>query len=196
MRLRLPFFALPLVIFCLLTGSIGCDSAGSGADGETGRLRLFLTDAPFPFELVDSTNVILTRVELVPKADSLERIVLSDDTLMFNLLDLQGGITAAVADTMLPVGSYSQLRLFVHDARIVLVDESEFDLAIPSGAQSGLKILLNDLPIAPDSLTELTLDFDVAESFVVQGNPDTPAGIKGFTFKPVIKPLGFSIPEE
>ena len=32
----------------------------------------------------------------------------------------------------------------------------------------------------------LTLDFDVSKSFVVQGNPNTPAGIKGFLMKPTV----------
>ncbi len=38
----------------------------------------------------------------------------------------------------------------------------------------------------------MTLDFDLEKSFVVQGNPNTAAGIKGFHFKPVVKPLGYS----
>ena len=36
------------------------------------------------------------------------------------------------------------------------------------------------------------LDFDVSRSFVVQGNPSTPAGIKGFIFKPVIRAVNAS----
>jgi hypothetical protein len=39
---------------------------------------------------------------------------------------------------------------------------------------------------------ELLLDFDIHKSFVVQGNPDTPASINGFTFKPVIRAVNQS----
>ena len=38
----------------------------------------------------------------------------------------------------------------------------------------------------------MLLDFDVRKSFVVQGNPDTHAGIKGFHFKPVIRTINIS----
>ncbi len=189
------FLFLPLVIAVTVMGSIGCDSAGSN-DGlsavETGRFRLLLTDAPFPFDLVDSTIVEITRIELVSSTDSLGRLVISTDTMEFNLLDLQDGVTATLVDTLLPAGDYSQMRLFVEKARIILTDQSEFNLKIPSGSSSGLKILLSGLAIVPDSLTEVILDFDVSESFVVQGNPSTPAGIQGFIFKPVIKPIGFA----
>lgn len=189
------FLFLPLVIAVMVMGSIGCDSAGSN-DGfsavETGRFRLLLTDAPFPFDLVDSTIVEITRIELVSSTDSLGRLVISTDTMEFNLLDLQDGVTASLVDTLLPAGDYSQMRLFVEKARIILTDQSEFNLKIPSGSSSGLKILLSGLAIVPDSLTEVILDFDVSESFVVQGNPSTPAGIQGFIFKPVIKPIGFA----
>lgn len=189
------FLFLPLVIAVTVMGSIGCDSAGSN-DGlsavETGRFRLLLTDAPFPFDLVDSTIVEITRIELVSSTDSLGRLVISTDTMEFNLLDLQDGVTATLVDTLLPAGDYSQMRLFVEKARIILTDQSEFNLKIPSGSSSGLKILLSGLAIVPDSLTEVILDFDVSESFVVQGNPSTLAGIQGFIFKPVIKPIGFA----
>ncbi len=187
---------IPIFIFGLILTAIGCDStpADSGAlDSEQmGRLRLLLTDAPFPFELVDSTNVTITRIEMVPATDSLKRFVVSTDTVMFNLLDLQNGVTAVLADTTIPAGSYSQMRLLIQNARIVLIDSSEFDLKIPSGSTSGLKILLRGFEIGVDSLTEMTLDFDLEKSFVVQGNPSTPAGIKGFHFKPVIKPIGYA----
>jgi len=188
-------FLLPLLMTIMVIGSLGCDSSGSNdnfSDGEKGRFRLLLTDAPFPFDLVDSTNVVITRIELVSDTDSLGKLVISTDTMDFNLLDLQDGVTATLVDTLLPAGDYSQMRLLVGDARIILKDESEFFLKIPSGSSSGLKILLSGLTIAPDSLTEIVLDFDISKSFVVQGNPDTPAGIRGFIFKPVIKPIGYA----
>jgi (2Fe-2S) ferredoxin len=33
----------------------------------------------------------------------------------------------------------------------------------------------------------LVVDFDVSESFVIQGNPQTPAGIHGMLFKPTLR---------
>jgi hypothetical protein len=69
---------------------------------------------------------------------------------------------------------------------------------VPSGSQTGIKVKMEsmDLSLAPESVTDVTLDFDVSESFVVQGNTDTPAGISGFSFKPVVKPLSVVVGAE
>lgn len=66
-------------------------------------------------------------------------------------------------------------------------------MTVPSGAQSGLKIFINpSIEVVGGLTAELLLDFDVSRSFVPQGNMDTPAGIKGFNFTPVIKAANLS----
>ena len=42
------------------------------------------------------------------------------------------------------------------------------------------------LVIAPGETLVLLVDFDVDESFVIQGDPETPAGIYGALFTPTI----------
>jgi hypothetical protein len=37
--------------------------------------------------------------------------------------------------------------------------------------------------------TTLVVDFDVDQNFVIQGNPETPAGIIGMLFTPVLQEL-------
>lgn len=80
------------------------------------------------------------------------------------------------------------MRLYVSEASVVLKDSTTYDLTIPSGSQSGIKVFINpSITVVGNLSTELLLDFDVNQSFVVQGNPNTPAGINGFLFKPTIK---------
>ncbi|GIV60152.1 MAG: hypothetical protein KatS3mg043_1241 [Rhodothermaceae bacterium] len=185
-----------VAVLALVFGSLTrCDSLEESTAGARGTLQLYLTDAPFPFDLVDSANVTITRVDLVPAGDSSAIRTVSETTRTFNLLDLRGGVTALLADTTLEAGTYAQLRLIVREAAVVLKDGRRFDLQVPSGAQTGIKVLLDGFVIGADSLSTLTLDFDVSESFVVQGNPDTPAGIHGFLFKPVVRPLSTGVPE-
>jgi hypothetical protein len=92
-----------------------------------------------------------------------------------------------------PAGVYNQLRLIVDSASVVLKEgftfsdgvTTEMELAIPSGAQSGIKVtLLEPIQTEPDVLTEITVDADVEANFVIQGNPETPAGIQGILFTP------------
>ncbi|MDX2415029.1 MAG: carboxypeptidase-like regulatory domain-containing protein, partial [Bacteroidales bacterium] len=49
-----------------------------------------------------------------------------------------------------------------------------------------------DLRIVGGLTTELLLDFNLDKSFVLKGNINTPAGIKGFNFKPVIRAVNNS----
>ena len=59
---------------------------------------------------------------------------------------------------------------------------------MPSGTETGIKVLLNEFEIANDAdLVEVLIDFDVAASFVK-------AGASGqYIFKPVIKPLSLEV---
>ncbi|HUP00977.1 MAG TPA: DUF4382 domain-containing protein [Gemmatimonadota bacterium] len=170
-------------------GSSLTDPAQDLGEGR-GNLTVLLTDAPFPFELVSQANVSISRVDIVSANEGILTIAEGEQT--FNLLDLQNGVTAVLAQANLSAGTYPQIRLIVSSASVVLNDGATFDLFVPSGAQTGIKVLLPDFSVDAGGNVTLTLDFDVSESFVVMGNPDTPAGIQGFIFKPVVRPLGLA----
>jgi hypothetical protein len=67
-----------------------------------------------------------------------------------------------------PAGHYTQLRLIVQSASMVMEDGRTVPLVIPSGANTGLKVLSFDVP--RNSQTVLLLDFDVAQSVNLQGD--------------------------
>jgi hypothetical protein len=79
------------------------------------------------------------------------------------------------------------------DASVVMNDSTVFDLKIPSGSQSGIKINLPKFDFGTSDAVEITVDFNVEESFVVRGNPATVQEITGFIFKPVLKIDSFEI---
>jgi hypothetical protein len=186
-----------LIVFALAALSlIGCGgSAETG--GEMGTLVVKLSDAPFPVTLVDEANVTINKIEARNKSSEGNPFVtLSEELQTYNLLDLQNGVTAVLAVTEVPPGEYDLVRLHVSKASITLDDEEEttFDLTVPSGAQTGIKVFLDPpLTVAEAVTSALLLDFDVSQSFVVQGNPETPAGINGFHFKPVVRGANLSI---
>jgi hypothetical protein len=160
------------------------------AQQKSGNLVIKLTDAPFPTDLVAEANVTINKIDIrkTNEDDEYPFITLSEEEQSFNLLDLTNGVTAILSDTAIDSGSYNLIRLYVSDASIKLTDETVYDLKIPSGAQTGIKVFIDpEVTIEEDSAPEVILDFDVSRSFIVQGNPNTPAGIKGFIFKPTIK---------
>ena len=177
-------FILPLSLCLLLTVGVlsGCDSNDLDADNES-RVRILLTDAPAEFV---EANVLIERVELIGDDDRV--VLLADEPQPFDLLTLQDGITATLAETDIPDGNYHQIRVIVDEEASVLFDDGTVEaLKIPSGEQTGIKMNFPVLDI-DDDLIIVTIDFDVDASFVKRGNSG-----KGYIFKPVIKPLAISI---
>ncbi|HEX7070985.1 MAG TPA: DUF4382 domain-containing protein, partial [Rhodothermales bacterium] len=166
----------------LIAGSLAiaaCDSlSNDGSMDGGGRVRLLLTDAPFPFDLVAEARVTISSVELVGARGNV--ILLTDEDQTFNLLDLRDGVTAEIGEDVIEPGVYTHAQLWVTDAVVIFKDGRTFDLKVPSGR---IKVLLPGFEVDADGVTEATLDFDVSNSFVVRGNIQRP-NFRGFIFKP------------
>ena len=166
-----------------------------------GRMTVQLTDAPFPFDLVAQANVTIFKVDARLKGndgdgsteDGSNFVVLMEEEIPVDLLGLTGGITEELVDIDVPVGTYDLIRVYVKGIDVVLTDGRSFDLKVPSGEQSGIKIFIDPgITVATGLSTDLLLDFDVSRSFIAKGNIDTVAGITGFNFTPVIKASNLS----
>ena len=161
-------------------------------------IRVLLTDAPSDY--IAAASVDIGRVTLIPADDGAHIVLNEDGTDGFvDLLDFQGAATMPLAEAEIDPGTFGELRMIVEAARVELIEgytfrdgSTEMDLTVPSGAQSGLKLKLqNDEDGGPVEFVPgesvLVLDFDVSQSFVLRGNPDTPAGVHGVNFKPAIR---------
>lgn len=173
-----------------------CSGTTDSPNG-TVNLKVQLTDAP-SVEF-DSAIVYISSVTLIPVEG--DRIVITEDGGRFDLLELQNGVTAELGDVDIPAGDYSELRLVVDSAYVGLAEPYEFEdgstersLKVPSGSQSGIKVKLSSadagsmvpfVSITDDAV--LVVDFDVSQNFKIQGNPNTPAGLKGVLFTPVLR---------
>lgn len=172
----------PVLVLLPLAALVGlaCDS-GTGLSGDQAQVQVLLTDAPDP--RIGSAEVSISRVYLLPstgEADGEPGVDLfndADNPQVYDLLDLQGGITANLTDAVgVEPGTYQQLRLVVDGAEITLAEgftfesgESSKALFVPSGMETGIKVQLAE-PIAADAggLTIVTVDFDVGQNFIIQ----------------------------
>lgn len=153
--------------------------SGCGIGGDnTGRLSMSLTDKPTH----DYKEVWVTIQDIyVHKEDDPEgawtKVLDVNKTL--NLLTLANGVRYELGLVDLDPGHYSQMRLMIGAVNsddpgrpanyIVDTKDQAHDLKIPSGVQSGVK-LVQGFDINENSTTELIFDFDVAASIVATGN--------------------------
>lgn len=188
LKLILGIFAVLGILF-----STGCKDLDDVND-QKGNLVIKLTDAPFPVAMIDAATVFINKVEIRKACECDEEespfVVLAefDPPEEFNLLELRNGVTADLVETEIEAGDYDLIRLYVDHAGLKVKDGEDYLLKVPSGAQTGIKIFMEPaLQVAGGLSTDVLLDVNVDSSFILKGNMNSPAGIKGFNFKPVIR---------
>ena len=190
MKLKLVFTSILSMVFLLF----GCSDNNDTANGGTGTLSIQLTDAPFFYDMVAEANVTIFKIDARYKgavetdsvsADGNSFITLSEEEVPINLLELTNGITENLVNLEVPAGTYDLVRVYVKGVNVILNDGTVYDLNVPSGEQTGIKVFIQPGLVVQGGLSsDLLLDFDVSKSFVAKGGRNN---LSGFNFKPVIK---------
>ncbi len=178
-----------LGVFLTFFGLTSCsNSPGVDVEGN-GTLRVVLMDAPTQLKAVESLDVVFEKV-LVHRSSDAEPsddgwfVVLSDtlpvESRTFDLLQLVNGVFANLGEVELEAGNYTQIRIMLESATLI-VDGTPQNLFIPSGAQTGIK-LVGGFTIDPNVITEIAVDFDVARSL-----HETPPGSGNYILRPTIR---------
>jgi hypothetical protein len=159
--------ALGLVVSAGIYLLAGC-SADRQTGAQLGHISVRLTDAPGDFEQV---NLVVTEVSLHRDgdADGAWETLKLDSTTTFDLIQLQGGVLARLADGEVPAGHYTQVRLHLADGSNVVVNGTTYPLKVPSGMESGYK-LIGAFDVPAGGAVDLTVDFDAARSVHRTGN--------------------------
>ena len=175
--------AAPLLV---IAGAAACGDGNGPSDQGTVVVRL--TDAPS--DDLQSATIYISEVSLIPGGATGDGEIISTAEQSFDLLTLQNGVTATLATASVPTGTYSQVRLLVDSARVVLKPGKTFSdgsntikLLVPSGSQTGIKVVFSPPVEVTEGQTVLVVDFDVSRSFVFQGPANNPTGM---LFKPVL----------
>lgn len=171
-----------LLIICMAFAGSILVSCNSNDDNTVASYpyQVRLTDAPGDY---DAVNIDVKSVQVHTSANANDSdngwTTLSTNARTYDLVRLTNGKDTLLANTTLPYGKVSQIRLILGDNNTVTQDGKTYPIKTPSGQQSGLKINVNQ------TLTEgvtyvVTLDFDASRSIVEKGNGD-------FSLKPVIR---------
>lgn len=205
MKMKNLIYGLGILLAGLM---VGCNNNPDNLDQDPsgpGKVILKITDAPFPAELVAEANVTIDWVQLgkieptedgEKTDDQFYTIELVEETT-FNLLELSNGISEVLGEAEVPAGEYDEIRMHVTSASIVLTDGTEYDMKVPGGSSSGLKVkVIPAILVDNGTPSEILLDFDVSRSFVAKGNYNAKKGInniKGFNFKPVVRAVNTAV---
>ena len=145
---------------CILAFSLAIISVCScKKEGKTAPVRFLLTDKPAAY---DSVNVHIIAIRVQVNHDDEAWIPINTKDSIYNLLDLQNGITTLIAQDTIPAGVLQQVRFVLGDGNKVVVNGISYPLATPSAEESGLKIKIGQA--LNETLNTFTLDFNVALS--------------------------------
>jgi len=143
------------------------------------KIEVRIHDTPFKLQgkTVEELNITIIRMD-IENIDGSVFTILNEERSM-NILEIAKSNPVVLSNVSISPGEYSQLRLVLKDNSTIKVDGEVFDIKIPSGEQSGLK-LNGTFNIVSGKLFRLDLDF-VAEESVLWTKG------QGYKLKPVIK---------
>ena len=170
------FIIKSFAAICIIATVVSCNKSS-----KTAVLAISMTDQPVDF---DSVNVEITDVQIHfsqgDSANPSDWASLATNAGVYNLLELQNGVTAALTNPDdIPVGKLQQMRLILGSNNYVVIDSVVHPLEISSQDKTGIKINLKTEVTANDSI-EILIDFDASQSIIEKGTGQ-------FMLKPVIK---------
>jgi hypothetical protein len=155
---------IELVLLLSVVLVCGCERNKEVVGSSDGRLNVYLTDSPAVY---DAVNIVIREVAV--QGDDSGWFVLNDSVRTFNLLSLTNGAWKLLGATALKPGHYTQIRLIADSGSNVVVNGVTHSLIIPSGMETGIKII-HEFDIQADFTYDLMLDFDVSRSIQQLGN--------------------------
>ena len=168
-QVRLSLLTLLLACAALSLGACGGSNAGSASAmpaQNMAHMRLAVADAP----LDGATHVVVvfTAIELTGNGGNPVTITFPTPKSI-DLMTQSGTASAVLFDQPIPSGSYGQIRLMVladgtgNNSYVQLVDGSVHGLLVPSGAETGLK-LVSGFTVPSSGVADYTIDFDLRKA--------------------------------
>ncbi len=188
------------ILFLFLLSA--CGGGGESSSSNTGKLSIRLTDASSDeyaavYVTIDNVQVHLGDVDGEGDGDN-NWISVATPQKTYNLLELVNGVMEQLGVADLQPGIYTQMRIYLgllnpddelnllgdpHPFPNYVIDKDDDDvheLKVPSGYQTGIKIV-REFEIVAGLTVDLVLDFDAAASVVKAGNSGQ------YLLKPTIK---------
>jgi len=184
---------LTLALFAVATIAVACyvDDTSPLNSGANPLAKVLITDAPFPFDTVQSVNVYIVRVAVSTQPDTgdspndLNWVTVTEPRRQVNLLALQRGDTALLGAGEIPAGQYKAVRLILNTDLSEGIRYTDGQSALVHWNGTGEQAIHAFVEAAVDVPAEgadIVIDFDVGRSFHYND-----LGDGGFNFFPWIR---------
>ena len=199
MKLHKSLMIISVLMISALLSACSSGGGGDSSSGETGTVAMSLTDAMS--NKFNAVYVTIDDVQVHLKGNGngnngWTSVSTPNLPKTFNLYELTNGVREEIGLADLEAGDYTQMRLIIgdepdnginlfseahpHANYVIDSDDSYQELKIPSGYQTGLKIV-HGFTISANQTTELILDFHAEKSVIVAGNGEN------WHLKPTVK---------
>ena len=173
---------------CLALPLAAC---GGGSPSSSATLNLGVTDGP-----VDSASAVVvsfTGVELQPSGGGNPVTFNFNTPQTINLLNEQNGNEASLLNgAAVPAGNYAWIRLLLNVAAdgtvansYIEINGAQYPLMIPSGAQTGLK-LVQGFTMTANHVADFTIDFMLQQSITAPPG-QTSGGTQDYILRPALR---------
>lgn len=168
-RIALSAFAVAV----LIGGACYQDDAIGVVAGTRSVAKVLVTDAPFPFDNVQSVNVYIisiaasTQPDTGSTPDSMQWVTITAPHRRIDLLTLQQGATTLLGEGEIPAAQYRAVRLIIDtDSSDVRFADSSAAVVHWGGAgRQAIHAFVEAAVAVPEQGAEIVIDFDVGRSF-------------------------------
>jgi hypothetical protein len=174
----------------LLAVSVLLGACSGGGSGPAGSVSLGLTDTPV--DTAQKVVISVTGVAFKPAGGGPE-VIENFQPRSIDLLQYQNGKTAILLqNTPMDPGRYQWIRLIINavpnvqDSYIQLNTGEQCELNVPSGAETGLK-MIQPIDVPTQGSLALTVDFNVQKSVHMPGGPSADACAAGYILRPTLR---------
>ncbi len=182
-RLRtaaLAFLALPLA------------ACGGGSSSSSATMNLGITDGPVTS--ASAVVVSFTGVELQPSGGGNPVTFNFNSPQTIDLLNEQNGNEASLlSGVSVPAGKYAWIRLLLNVSSngtvansYIEINGARYPLVIPSGAQTGLK-LVQGFTMTANQVADFTIDFMLQQSITAPPGLTSGGGNQDYILKPALR---------
>ena len=180
-------------VACATLALVACGGGNNSVDMDSSPATLTIMISDAAVDNVDAVWVEFAGVAIRPQIGD-EVLVTFDLPKRIDLLELQDGRSEALLeDYPVPVGPYLWIRLDVNadldgvfDSSALLNDGSEVELFIPSGSETGLK-LVSGFTVTANQSTNIMLDWDLRKAL------SDPKGQPGMHLRPALRVTDMAI---